>query len=65
MEELTPDVIKYMNEKELKELYEKIRFDNSPRARLYKQKIKMLKKLNDREYENKLKNRRGMNRFKN
>lgn len=65
-EKLTPQLIKEINAKQLQELDEKISAEmhaGSPLERKTKIQIRLLKKLNERELANAMKNKRKNSRF--
>lgn len=66
MDKLPPEIIKQINDKEIKELDEKIYFsfpDGSPEQRKYAMQLRLAKKLNKKEYEQTARNKRKSTRF--
>lgn len=65
-EKLPPEITKQINDKQLKNLDEAVYLnfpDGSPEARRYAMQIRLVKKLNKKEYEEAIKTKRKNSRF--
>ena len=65
-EKLAPDVERQINDEQLKQLNNTISENlvkGSPEERRYRMQLRLLKKLNQKEYENSIKNKRVNSRF--
>lgn len=66
MEKLPAEIIKQLNDKQIKDLDEKVYFnfpDGSPEQRKYAMQLRLAKKLNKKEYEQTITNKRKNTRF--
>lgn len=66
MEKLPPDLEKKLNDEELDKVNDKIDWSfakGSAEERRFKMKLRLLKKLNQKEYQEQIKNKRKNSRF--